>query len=148
MHQMAFEIWISFVNPEMKDSFNVNLKKELICWDELPWVNRGHNFMNNKNLVAMCWWGAPPLLCILGRTSDWTQLSMLCPAYSHSMNQPLPENLGFIFLPTEWDLPRPIRTTQTAPTFASILTNQKAQFAYFIYIKCTQLGTWTGTFSV
>lgn len=35
-----------------------------------PWSTKGPHFINNRSLVAICWW-APQVLCIPGRTSDW-----------------------------------------------------------------------------
>lgn len=107
------------VDPE-KSHLTWTLRRSLSAELDTPWSVKGPNFMNNKRHLLK---GAPHVLCILGRTSDWP---LGFPNYASPRLRPLSEPLkrkpGFVSLLVVWDLPSPIRT---------------AQFRDLIYIKWT-----------
>lgn len=52
-----------------RDSFDVNPKKESICWDGHPWSTEGQHCLDNRSLMAICWEGLLSY-SVLGRTSE------------------------------------------------------------------------------
>lgn len=113
------------VDPEKKDYFYVNPKKELICWDGIFKVNQRLNFLNNIIPGTFCWQG--PLPCSVHREKpDWTRfLHYALLIYIIWVNHCRETLVSSVFLPMDWDLLNPIRTTQ---------------YGYLIYLKQTWLG--------
>lgn len=70
------QILFDIMDPEKKDSCDVNPKKDFICWDGLPSVNWGSNCINNESRGHLLT-GASHVLCVMGRTSNWTQTALL-----------------------------------------------------------------------
>lgn len=132
-----------------EDSFDVKHNRNLSAKMDSPWSTEDPNFMNNTNLAPTCWQGVLAYH-VYHQEEPQTEDSCTMPCLFTCLNWPLQGSPGFIFLPVDWDLPCPFRTTQIISSFVSIPTNQNCTTwtAQFGNLRCIKLGTWMGIFSI
>lgn len=90
--------WVYTVLSRILGHGSVNPEEEFICWDGIPmWSTKGSDFNNKKILTAFADRGTS--LCIRKNL----RLFLHCNPLMKHLSESLPENLGFLFLPMDWD---------------------------------------------
>lgn len=121
----VFCVLVQGVHPKKNDWFDVNPKKQCICWNGLPRVNEGPHRLTV----------APHMLCTWGWTSDWA-LSFSRYAWLLTLSESTTVVKPRYHLSTSGlTLPHPIQAMQIISSFATMLTSQIC--TTWAYQNCT-----------
>lgn len=91
-----------------------------------PRSSEGPNFVNTTSLEAISWQELLTYFVYQEEPQPELSASHSAPRLFMYLSQPLQGCPYFIFLPMNWDLPRPVRTIQIVFSFAFIPTNQNS----------------------